>query len=65
MAKINFVSHDGEKTTVEADDSMTIMNAAIDNGVAGIDAARMAVLRDNLENPKNNILFAFYTLPRT
>ncbi|MFT7242724.1 MAG: 2Fe-2S ferredoxin [Candidatus Azotimanducaceae bacterium] len=38
MAKIIFVSHDGEKTTVEADDSMSLMNAALDNGVAGIDA---------------------------
>jgi 2Fe-2S ferredoxin len=38
MAKIIFISHDGEKNTVDADDSMSLMNAAIDNGVAGIDA---------------------------
>tara|TARA_R110002072_G_scaffold89232_6_gene200057 strand:- start:53976 stop:54296 length:321 start_codon:yes stop_codon:yes gene_type:complete len=38
MAKIIFVSHDGDKTEVDADDSMSLMNAAIDNGVAGIDA---------------------------
>jgi 2Fe-2S ferredoxin len=38
MAKIIFVSHDGNQTTVDADNSMTLMNAAIDNGVAGIDA---------------------------
>lgn len=38
MAKIIFVAHDGEKTEVEADSGSTIMNAAIDNGVAGIDA---------------------------
>jgi len=38
MAKIIFVSHAGDKTEVDADDSMSLMNAAIDNGVAGIDA---------------------------
>ena len=38
MAKIIFVSHSGDETTVDADDSMSLMTAALDNGVAGIDA---------------------------
>ncbi len=38
MAKIIFIAHDGEKTEVDADSGTTIMNAAIDTGVAGIDA---------------------------
>ena len=37
MAKILFVAHDGTETTIDATDG-PIMNAAIDNGVAGIDA---------------------------
>ncbi len=38
MAKITFVSHDGDETVVDATEGMSVMNAAIDNGVAGIDA---------------------------
>lgn len=37
MAKITFISHDGEETVVDADAGTTIMNAAVDNGVSGID----------------------------
>ena len=37
MAKITFISHDGEKTVVDAENGTTIMNAAVDNGVGGID----------------------------
>jgi len=38
MAKIKFIQHDGTETDVEADNGSSLMNAAIDNGVAGIDA---------------------------
>ena len=38
MARIKFVSHDGIETIVEAVNGASLMNAAIDNGVAGIDA---------------------------
>ncbi len=38
MAKIKFISHDGIETIVEADNGTSVMNAAVDNGVAGIDA---------------------------
>lgn len=38
MAKIKFVQHDGTEIEVEAEIGASIMNAAVDNGVAGIDA---------------------------
>lgn len=38
MAKIKFIQHDGTETTVDATDGMSVMNAAIDNLVPGIDA---------------------------
>lgn len=38
MAKIKFIQHDGTETIVEAADGMSVMNAAIDNLVPGIDA---------------------------
>ena len=38
MAKIKFVQHDGTEIEVDAEIGASIMNAAIDNGVAGIDA---------------------------
>ncbi|MBV1879860.1 MAG: 2Fe-2S iron-sulfur cluster binding domain-containing protein [Pseudomonadales bacterium] len=38
MAEIIFIHHSGEKSVVEASDGMSVMNAAVDNGVAGIDA---------------------------
>jgi 2Fe-2S ferredoxin len=38
MVKINFVSHTGEKRTVDVDAGATVMEAAIRNGVPGIEA---------------------------
>jgi|TARA_B110000037_G_scaffold222807_1_gene299699 2Fe-2S ferredoxin len=38
MAKIKFVQHDGTEIEVDAEIGASIMNAAVDNGVAGIDA---------------------------
>ena len=38
MAKIKFIQHDGTETEIEADNGISIMNVAIDNGVPGIDA---------------------------
>ena len=38
MAKITFITHDGVKHPVEADNGISVMNAAIDNLVPGIDA---------------------------
>lgn len=38
MAKVNFITHDGTKHEVDADDGSTVMEAAIKNGVPGIDA---------------------------
>lgn len=38
MSKIKFVSHDGEETEIDADDGMSVMEAAVFNGVEGIDA---------------------------
>jgi len=37
MAKITFIQHDGTETIVEAENGTSIMNAAVDNGVSGID----------------------------
>ena len=37
MPKINFVSHDGTRREIEARDGTTIMDAAVDNLVPGID----------------------------
>ena len=37
MAKITFIQHDGVETIVEVEDGSSIMNAAVDNGVSGID----------------------------
>ncbi len=39
MAKITFITHDGEEHSVDADNGISVMNAAIDNLVPGIDAA--------------------------
>lgn len=36
MAKIKYISFDGTETTVEADNCLSIMSAAINNGVPGI-----------------------------
>ncbi|XOV87558.1 MAG: 2Fe-2S iron-sulfur cluster-binding protein [Pseudomonadota bacterium] len=38
MAKIKFIQHDGTETVVEAANGSTVMNAAVDNLVPGIDA---------------------------
>lgn len=38
MAKITFVTHDGTEHAVDADNGVSVMNAAIDNLVPGIDA---------------------------
>ena len=38
MAKIKFIQHDGTEIDVDAVVGASVMNAAIDNGVAGIDA---------------------------
>ena len=38
MAKIRFIEHNGKQHEVEASNGMSVMNAAIDNLVPGIDA---------------------------
>lgn len=38
MAKIHFVSHKGETRTVEIENGATVMEAAIRNGISGIEA---------------------------
>jgi 2Fe-2S ferredoxin len=38
MPKITFITHDGEEHVVDADNGASVMNAAIDNLVPGIDA---------------------------
>lgn len=38
MVKIKFIAHDGTETEIEADEGTSIMQAAINNGVPGIDA---------------------------
>lgn len=38
MAKITFVDHHGEKRTVEIENGATVMEAAIRNGIPGIEA---------------------------
>ena len=38
MAKITFITHDGEEHEVEGENGNSVMNAAIDNLVPGIDA---------------------------
>lgn len=39
MAKITYVQQDGTKETLDVEDGTTVMQAAIDNGVDGIEAA--------------------------
>lgn len=38
MAKITFITHDGIEHAVDAENGISVMNAAIDNLVPGIDA---------------------------
>ena len=37
MPKVTFISHAGKSTTVDVPEGTTVMRAAVDNGVAGID----------------------------
>lgn len=39
MAKITYVQQDGTKETLDVEDGTTVMQAAIDNGIDGIEAA--------------------------
>ncbi len=38
MAKITYIEHDGTEHTIDAESGTTVMNAALDNLVPGIDA---------------------------
>ena len=38
MTKVTFVQHDGEEQTLEVESGLSVMQAAIDNLVPGIDA---------------------------
>ena len=38
MPKITFISHNGKENVVDATEGISLMHAAIDNGVPGIDA---------------------------
>jgi len=38
MTKITFIQHDGEQQTLEVEKGLSVMNAAVDNLVEGIDA---------------------------
>ena len=38
MAKITFIDHEGTENTVEVENGISVMNAAMDNLVPGIDA---------------------------
>lgn len=38
MPKITFISHNGKENVVDATEGLSLMSAAIDNGVPGIDA---------------------------
>ena len=38
MPRITFIEHNGTERTVDADNGLSVMEAAIDNGVPGIDA---------------------------
>jgi 2Fe-2S ferredoxin len=38
MPKVTFITHDGAEHVVDAQEGMSLMNAAIDNLVSGIDA---------------------------
>ena len=38
MPRVTFVEHDGTRHGVDAGDGLSVMEAAIDNGVPGIDA---------------------------
>ena len=38
MTRITFIEHNGTERTVDADNGLSVMEAAIDNGIPGIDA---------------------------
>lgn len=38
MTKITFIQHDGEEQTLEVENGISVMNAAVDNLIEGIDA---------------------------
>ena len=38
MTRITFIEHNGTERTVEAENGLSVMETAIDNGVPGIDA---------------------------
>ncbi len=38
MPKVVFISHDGTRREVQAESGLSLMRAAVDNGVPGIDA---------------------------
>jgi 2Fe-2S ferredoxin len=38
MATIKFIQFDGTESVIKAEDGISLMNVAMDNGVAGIDA---------------------------
>ncbi len=38
MTRVTFITHDGECFEIDAEDGQSLMNAAIDNDVPGIDA---------------------------
>lgn len=38
MPKIKFIFHDGNETTVAADNGYSLMHVAVDHGIPGIDA---------------------------
>lgn len=38
MAKVTYISHDGKETTVDVPSGLTVMEGAVTNSIAGIDA---------------------------
>lgn len=38
MTRVTFITHDGEQHDVDAEDGQSLMTAAIENDIAGIDA---------------------------
>ncbi len=38
MTRITFIEHNGTERSVDADNGLSVMEAAIDNGIPGIDA---------------------------
>lgn len=38
MPKVTFIQHDGKEQTIEVDEGLTVMEAAVKNDIKGIDA---------------------------